>query len=112
MKNSKTNVTAKSYTLRDDKDCWIGQVLISSDGAFTSITEYGNFNFAWRSTGIDDFRKFLLKIDEEYFATKMKTGVSDLGAIPNIREKCVFFTEMILPRLKNVLKNEIKKESK
>ena len=69
-------VTAKSYTLRTENDAWLGQIVLTSDGSFMSITDYGNFSFAWRHHGEDDFRQFLIGLDKDYFANKMCQGMA------------------------------------
>lgn len=104
------NVTSKSYILKTDNGGWLGQVVLTSDGAFMSITDYGNFSFAWRSTGQDDFRKFILGLDKQYFAGKMAQGASYLAYGKNINRSAELFTEKILPPLQNILKDEIELE--
>lgn len=42
MKEIKT----KSYTLRNNKDYWLGQIILTSDGMFASVTDYGNLSYA------------------------------------------------------------------
>lgn len=106
-----TKVTAKNYTLRTDNGGWLGQVVLTSDGAFMSITDYGNFSFAWRSTGDEDFRKFILKLDKQYFAGKMANGASYITYGKSVNKAAELFTEKILPSLQEVLKAEIQSET-
>lgn len=103
-------ITAKSYTLRDENGNWLGQVVLTSDGMFASVTDYGNFSFAWRSFG-DDFRKFLLEINVNYFGTKMYHGLSYIAYGRKFEKSCDKFAEMILPALQKVLREEIEKEN-
>jgi hypothetical protein len=44
-------VTAESYTLRTESGQWLGQVVLTSDGMYASVTDWGNLSFAWRSIG-------------------------------------------------------------
>ena len=60
-------ILSKSYTLRSDNGAWLGQVVLTSDGLFAAVTEYGNFSFAWRNFGGDDFRKFMCNLSVDYF---------------------------------------------
>lgn len=104
-------VKCKSYTLRDKQNRWVGQIIISSDGAYTSITDYGNFNFAWRSFGQGDFREFLLGLDEDYFSSKMIQGISYLVYNNSIKKQCEFYTSIVLPLLKEELKKDLNKDN-
>lgn len=99
-------VIAKSYTLRTRNGDWLGQVVLTSDGAFMSITDYGNFSYAWRCTSYEDFRQFILRLDIDYFAKKMFSSVSDMANY-NAKEIAKQFAEKILPPLKVILQVEI-----
>lgn len=100
-------VTAKSYTLKNDDGSWLGQVVLTSDGMFASVTDYGNFSFAWRRTGMDDFRKFLIELNTDYFAMKMATGFAYTAIGKKIDKACERFAEKILPPLQKLLKEEL-----
>lgn len=65
---------SKSYTLRDESDIWLGQIVLTSDGFFGSLTDWGNLSFAWRHTGKEDFREFLCGLNTQYFRGKMYQG--------------------------------------
>lgn len=104
-------VTAKSYTLREENGTWLGQVVLTSDGAFMSITDYGNFSYAWRSTGEKDFRKFILRLDAQYFAQKMVNGISYIAYNRKVDKAAEIFSNKILPVLKDVLRKELELES-
>lgn len=104
-------VTAKSYTLRTESGQWLGQVVLTSDGSFMSITDYGNFSFAWRHHGEEDFRKFLIGMDTGYFSSKMYQGMSYIAFGKNIQKRCDIFAEKILPPLQAALKKEIELET-
>lgn len=103
-------VTAKSYTLRDDNGNWLGQIVLTSDGLFASVTDWGNFGYAWRSYGDRDFREFIIGTNLDYFATKMYQGMSYVAHSKQIEKSCQRFAEKILPPLQKALKEELESE--
>lgn len=105
-----SEVTAKSYTLKTESGHWLGQVVLTNDGAFMAVTDYGNFSFAWRHTGEDDFRKFLIGTEVDYFGGKMYQGMAYVAYGKKIELAAKRFAEKILPTLKDVLKEEIESE--
>jgi hypothetical protein len=105
-------VKAKSYTLRTENDNWLGQIVITTDGMFSGVTDYGNFGFAWRSTGEEDFRNFILRLNTDYFADKMYQGISYMAYCKKYQQSAKMFAEKILPALQEVLKKEIELELK
>lgn len=104
-------VTAKSYTLKTEEGNWLGQVVLTSDGMFASVTDYGNLSFAWRSYG-DNFREFLVGLNTGYFATKMYTGMAYMVYGRKYEAACKRFAEKILPALQKVLKEELEREGR
>lgn len=104
-------VTAESYTLRTKNGDWLGQIVLTSDGAFMSVTDYGNLSFAWRSFG-DDFKKFLIGLDVSYLASKMFNGIADISHTRNTEKACERFAEKILPPLQKVLREELEEQNK
>lgn len=111
MNNDSKEVTAKSYTLRTEQGNWLGQIVLTSDGAFMAITDYGNFNFAWRAYGKEDFREFICRLDVHYFAGKIANGMYYVtGVSRKIDKVAQLFTEKILPTLQEVLKKELADE--
>lgn len=104
-------ITAKSYTLWTEEAHWLGQVVLTNDGMFASVTDYGNFSFSWRHTGEEDFRKFLADLSVEYFATKMSTGMAYVAYGKKIDQAAKRFAEKILPPLQELLKKEIESEN-
>jgi hypothetical protein len=100
-------IYSKSYTLRDDIGSWLGQIVLTSDGMFSSVTDYGNLSFAWRSTGQKDFREFIIGLDVEYFAKKMYSGNTYLLYSPKFEKACKIFAEQILPPLQKLLKEDL-----
>jgi hypothetical protein len=106
----KTEVTAKSYTLRTESGSWLGQVILTSDGLFASVTDYGNLSYAWRHYGEGDFRKFIIGLDVDYFGGKMYQGMSYMIHGKQYEKACDRFAEKILPALQKVLKEELESE--
>jgi hypothetical protein len=102
-------VTAKSYTLYTEEGHWLGQVVLTSDGMFASVTDYGNFSYTWRSYGQQEFKEFLLSLNTSYFATKMAGGMAYVAIGRKIDKAADRFAEMILPALKKVLREELEK---
>lgn len=97
-------VFSKSYTLRYDNGGFLGQIVITSDGMFASVTDYGNLSYAWRSFGTGDFREFLCSLDCDYFGGKMYTGLSFVLYGKKYEKTCALFASKILPPLQKVLK--------
>jgi len=104
------NVTAKSYTLLSESGGWLGQIILTSDGMFASVTDWGNLSFAWRSYGDKDFREFLISLDVPYFGGKMYQGNTYILYSKKCQEACMRFAEKILPPLQKLLKEELELE--
>ncbi len=102
-----TNAKARSYLLFDDKGNWLAQIVLTEDGMFSSVTDYGNLSHAWRSTGADDFRKFICSLSIDYFAGKMYQGMSYILHGKKCEQACNRFSEKILPPLQKILKKEL-----
>ena len=99
-------VESKSYTLTGENGEWLGQVVLTNDGMFASVTDYGNFSYAWRAYG-DDFKKFLLGLNTDYFGTKMFSGISYIAHTKKIEKACERYAEKILPALQKALREEL-----
>ena len=101
-------IKSKSYTLFDDEHGdWLGQIVLTSDGMFASVTDFGNLSYAWRSYGDKDFREFLANLNMDYFGSKMFTGMSYILYSKKCEIACHRFAEKILPPLQKILKEEI-----
>lgn len=103
-------ITAKSYTLTNPSGGWLGQIVITSDGMFASVTDYGNLSFGWRSFGTKDFRKFLCELNVDYFGSKMYQGNTYILYSKKCEAACKRFAEMILPPLQELLRAELLEE--
>lgn len=102
-------IKSRSYTLRTDNGSWLGQIVLTSDGMFASVTDYGNLSYAWRNTGEKDFRKFICQLDVHYFTGKLQNGLSYITYDKKSQKSCELFSEKILPTLQKVLNDEIEK---
>lgn len=102
--------TVHRYSLRTDANAWLGDVILTDDKKFYSITDWGNFNFGWTVSG--DIRKFILTLDEDYFARKMFQGVSYQCSSKTMQTCCKRFASRILPKLKEAIQKELEKEEK
>jgi hypothetical protein len=103
-------VTAKSYTLYTENGQWLGQVVLTSDGMFASVTDYGNLSYSWRSFG-NDFREFILSLNVGYFGSKLYTGMVYILYSKKCEKSCGRFAEKILPALQKALREEIELEN-
>jgi len=103
-------VTAKSYTLYSENGQWLGQVVLTSDGLFASVTDYGNLSYAWRSYGDKDFREFICSLNVDYFGTKLYTGMAYIVYSKKVEQACNRFAQKILPALQKALREELDQE--
>ena len=109
MNNSVKNpITAQSFMLRTENGSWLGQIVLTSDGMFAAVTDWGNITFAWRAWGEKPFPEFLCSLDTQYFAGKMRMGISDFSPRTKQTEnQCNRFAEKILPALQKAIKEQI-----
>lgn len=100
-------VKSKSYTLRGEKGEWLGQVVLTSDGMFASVTDWGNLSYSWRSFGKEDFRQFIVSLYPCYFGSKLYEGMAYILYGKKCEAACIRFAEKILPPLQKLLKEEL-----
>lgn len=100
-------ITTRIYTIREDNGQWLGQIILTSDGMFCSVTDYGNFTYVWRHTGSDDFRKFFIGMNADYFGGKIYQGIAYMAYGKKYEKVCDHFAAKILPPLQEVLKKDI-----
>lgn len=101
-------IKSKSYTVRGKHGEWLAQIVLTTDGMFASVTDYGNLSFAWRSFGKDsDFREFFTTLNVDYFAQKLFAGMSYILHDRKTEKACQRFSEMILPPFQELLKTEL-----
>jgi len=94
-----------SYTLRSESGSWLGQIVLTSDGMFGSVTDYGNFSYAWRHFG-ENFKDFIISLNVDYFASKMQNGLSYVCHNRQTERASETFAKEILPTLQDVLRKE------
>lgn len=100
-------ITAHSYTLYTESGSWLGQVVLTSDGMFASVTDYGNLSYAWRNYGQRGFKEFLCGLNVDYFGTKMYTGMAYILYGKKCEKACQRYAEKILPAIQKLLKEEL-----
>jgi hypothetical protein len=99
---------AYSYTLKTKEGHWLGQVVITDDGFFGAVTDWGNASYAWRSFG-DNFKVFLTQLNADYFSEKISMELRlIMGHNKKIDAASKRFTDHILPALQEELKKELK----
>jgi len=98
-------IKTDSYTLRTEDGQWLGQVVLTSDGLLGSVTDYGNFSYAWRSTGMP-FKEFILSITTDYFKNKIIQGMFNMPRTKQIEHAVNMYSEKLLPALKKALIEE------
>lgn len=60
------------YDLRDEKGAWLGCVVISDDGFFSTVSDYGNYAYWWGGAG-EEFRRFLCRLEPDYICGKLSS---------------------------------------
>ncbi len=108
----KEQITARSYTLRAEGGAWLGQIVLTSDGMFASVTDYGNLSYSWRSFGSRDFREFICELSVDYFGGKMYIGMAYILYGKKCEQACKRYAEKILPPLQKLLREELATEQK
>ena len=111
-KTEAKQVTAQSYTLYDEGGSWLGQIVLTSDGMFASVTDYGNLSYTWRYHGMASFKEFICQLSVDYFGGKMYTGMAYILYGKKCEKACDRFAEKILPPLQKLLREELATESK
>lgn len=98
-------ITSRSITLRTESGQWLGQIVLTSDGMFASVTDYGNLSYAWRSFS-GSFEEFMMEINVSYFGQKLYTGMAYIIYNEKVKQACYRFAEIILPALQEFLRKE------
>jgi hypothetical protein len=101
-------IKSKSYTLRGENGEWLGQIVLTNDGFFASVTDYGNLSYAWRAYG-EDFREFICSLNAQYFGSKLYTGMAYIAYGKKYEKACDRFAEKTLPPLQKLLREEIER---
>lgn len=72
MQTGNGSKTMRRYDLRADGR-WLALVVITDDGYFSTVSDYGSYAYWWSSAG-DDFRRFLIGRDDDYVVGKLAPG--------------------------------------
>jgi hypothetical protein len=70
MATGNGSTTLRRYRLRTDKNRWLADIVISDDGYFSTVSDYGNYAFWWGAAG-DCFRSFLADLNSGYLCSKL-----------------------------------------
>lgn len=108
MENTKEQIISESYTLRYDNGAWLAQIVITNDGMFAAVSDWGNFSFAWRAYGTGSFKNFLKDLGTDYFASKMMFGMSYVSTGKRVERAYTKFAEEVFTVFQKVLKEEEK----
>lgn len=92
----------KAYKILKD-GYWLADVVISEEGHFFCISDWGNWNFHWGHSGSGDFRKFLAGLGESYFVGKMQQGMAYVSHTIATQAAAKRFAANVLPAIKDVL---------
>jgi len=106
------NITIDSYTLEKENGGWLAQVVLTSDGMFAAVSDWGNFAFAWRSVGDCTFKEFIIGMGVDYFESKMISSVSYMAMNKRVDSFCRNFSRRVLPVLQKALKEEAENTTK
>lgn len=63
----------RRYNVRHENGSWLADIVISDDGYFSTVSDYGNYAYAWTHAEME-FRAFLAKLDADYLIGKIKPG--------------------------------------
>lgn len=64
--------TIHQYRLRGERGQWVADVVMRSDGYFSTVSDYGNYAYWWGSPGME-FRRFVAKLEgqNDYVCSKL-----------------------------------------
>lgn len=110
----KKEIETAVYYIEDACETYLGQVVITSSGVFTAITDYGNLVVKFNILIGEKFKDYFLCIDNDYFVRMvLATDAFDFtGNKTKISCLIYSFVSVILERLKKMLKEEIEAENK
>lgn len=62
----------RRYIVRGKRGQWLATVFLCADGLMTTVSDYGNYGYWWRSIGGDgDIRAFLCRVSDDYLVGKI-----------------------------------------
>lgn len=88
------------YRLDSIKGEGWANIVISSTGYFSAVSDFGNYAFFWTHHGCEDFRQFLYNAHKtwDYFASKLSYGPGDKGMEYDATATYEMIKERILER--------------
>ena len=109
------HVLVQSITLMTEGG-WLAQIIITSDGMISGVTDYGNFAVPFRAfapvPGLDAVSKleafitFIKSLGEDYFASKIESSISYMATSKQLSNNCKRLSSKILPALKAAFEKE------
>lgn len=91
-----------------DGEGW-GEILISQNGMFAAVSDYGNYAYRWRGFGGGDFREFVAGLADspEYLAEKLHPSkiYDGRATVMNIKEAILYYR-----RRGNLSRNDAREE--
>ncbi|NOK32374.1 hypothetical protein HMI49_04055 [Corallococcus exercitus] len=77
------------YRLRTEKGAWLADVILRSDGYFSTVSDWGNYAFRWTAPG-REFRAFVAHLagQDDYVCSKLsqRTWFDGAATLKSIRE--------------------------
>jgi hypothetical protein len=70
MATGNGSTTLRRYRLKNESGRWLADVVISDDGYFSTVSDYGNYAYWWSHAG-DCFRSFLAHLNPDYLCSKL-----------------------------------------
>lgn len=84
MSTGNGSKTLRRYNVRSDRGTWLGEFVISDDGFFATVSDYGNYAYAWTHAGCE-FREFLASIGPDYLLGKLCGRRSEYTALDTLK---------------------------
>lgn len=97
------------YDVRDDRGNWQARVIITSDGCIFVRSWWGSFAHFWNGPG-EPMREFILGCDAGYLANKLENR-NEKKPRRGCQTSAEEFCEHVLPRLKEVLREDLAREA-
>jgi len=94
----------KRYDLRSNREThegWAIIVIDTSNGYFSTVSDYGNYSYIWSSPGCE-FRKFLCGLGVDYLRSKLLHGHADKLRVFNEDETEAAIKQAIKERLESM----------
>jgi hypothetical protein len=99
-------IKSEVIILKTPEGQWLAQVILTSNHGLYVDSDWGSFSYRWSETD-EDFKKFILRLNYGYLATKIETGMRYMfGNFTKKQEASILrAAEKVLPALQEYLKN-------